>query len=147
MIIITALAAIGYFLFQNYQYYGDGDMTKISGQKSFLQLDPSESVHDDVERESFVGQPYSSVRLPFGNNPYFHKINDWDLLHNKNYYDSYQKNIHNVYIDTPTNWKLDETYNSEINNYSNPHMQENFPPLIKSYWENNNNNNNILYNY
>lgn len=73
---------------------------------------------NEPEEKSFAGQIHTNIRLPFGGNPQQHTIGSVEVFAKKSYHDAYQKNIFNVQPTGTPDWRMDQDFLSEINNYN-----------------------------
>lgn len=90
---------------------------------------------EDDRYKSFSGQDYTEVRLPYGANPNFVKtVADVTMIDTDKYRQSYQENIRNVQILTE-DFRLDDQFFTNKNNYSNWHQPEAGISKIDQFWK------------
>lgn len=96
--------------------------TAIQG-KGGLSSYPDRFREDHYER-SFAGHSQFNVRLPHGPNPQQKYIQEQAFFDDETYQKEYKDHLNMMQIKNQ-DWRLDQTTNSQYNNYSKPHQPEN----------------------
>lgn len=89
---------------------------------------------NEPEEKSFAGQLHTDIRLPFGPNPRQHTIETTAMIAKPGYRKGYQKNIYNVQPTSNVDWRLDNDFNSRLNNMTEYHMPEPHVSAISNFW-------------
>lgn len=111
-------------------YYNNSRLAHIESNKGLNERVDDKSYqpglkHQDLQEKSFIAQPHTNIRAPFGQpNPFEKHVFTKAPFLTPEYSKAYQKNYSNVTEIRTPDWRMDPNFNSAANNYSGYYTYE-----------------------